>query len=166
MPDGCATLCGFDTIQGRPRAIFSLLTTTLVAFVISHAPTHHHTHHAHHHKTHHAICSNANPRACVEYVIVRKHIGEPERSWLRQIPACESEWKPLAVNPGKIAYTASERREAIDNDDSSGLFQFKPTTWAGTPYARRSIWSAKWQAFAANFVYQRDGGGSEWVCKG
>lgn len=98
-------------------------------------------------------------------VIAREHIAEPERAWLQRIPGCESKWDPLAVYPSSVASTRAERAQAIADDDSSGLYQFKPSTWRTTPYRWRSIWSAKFQALAAAFVYHRDGGGSEWECQ-
>lgn len=84
-------------------------------------------------------------------LVIREHgIPEPERSWLLRIPGCESSWTPgLAPNSA----------------GATGLYQFLPSTWAGTPYGRRSIYSARWQAEAAHWLYTKDGGGSEWVCK-
>ena len=94
-------------------------------------------------------CSNARPRSCVLAVILRRRIGEPERSWLLRVPGCESGWDPRQVTPPESA---------------SGLYQFLPSTWAGTPFGRRDIFSARWQAFAADWLYRQDGGGREWVC--
>jgi hypothetical protein len=40
-------------------------------------------------------------------------------------------------------------------------------TFAGTPegYGHpERIWSAYWQSFAASWLYEKDGGGREWVC--
>lgn len=113
-------------------------------------------------------CSNHRPRYCVLHVIYAKGIVEPERAWLLRIPGCESSWDPLEIYPATHAGTRVLREEAMAGDVSSGLYQFKPSTWATTPEGAGHmdrIWSAYWQAFAAAYVYARDGGGSEWVCR-
>lgn len=49
----------------------------------------------------------------------------------------------------------------------AGLFQFRvaaPSTWATTPYARRSPWRAKWNALAAGWMHHV-GRGGEWACR-
>lgn len=94
-------------------------------------------------------CSNSRPRWCVIYVIRKHKVLEPERSWLLRVPGCESSW-----NPGEA-----------DASGATGLYQFMYGTWAGTPYGRHSIFSARWQAEAAHWLYRKDGGGSEWVCQ-
>lgn len=100
-------------------------------------------------RKHRPKCSNRNPRACVEELIRQRHIGEPEAAWLLRIPGCESSWNP-ELPPNSAGAT--------------GLFQFLPSTWAGTPYGDHSIYSAFWQSRAAAWLYEKDGGGSEWVC--
>jgi len=47
---------------------------------------------------------------------------------------------------------------------ASGLFQFLPSTWQTTPYARESIWSPYANALAAAWM-ERSGRGGEWVCR-
>lgn len=84
------------------------------------------------------------------YVIYKKRIGEPERHWLLNIPTCESGWDPSEVEP---------------SSEASGLYQFEPATWATTPYARKSVFSARWNSLAASWLYEKDGGGREWECK-
>lgn len=84
------------------------------------------------------------------YVIYKRHIGEPERAWLLRIPGCESGWNP---------------NEPPNSSGSTGLYQFQQETWAGTPYGNHSIYSARWQSFAAAWLYGKDGGGREWVCR-
>ncbi len=86
----------------------------------------------------------------MHYVIRRHRIGEPEKSWLLRVPNCESSWNPELAPNGAGA---------------TGLYQFLPSTWAGTPYGNHSIYSARWQAEAAHWLYSKDGGGSEWVCQ-
>ena len=47
---------------------------------------------------------------------------------------------------------------------ASGLFQFLPSTWASTPYARFSVKSAYASALAAGWM-RSHGRAGEWVCK-
>lgn len=61
---------------------------------------------------------------------------------------CESRLNPLAFNPS----------------GASGLMQFLPSTFATTPYAHRSIWSAKWNSLAGAWMH-RMGRGNEWSCR-
>lgn len=68
-------------------------------------------------------------------------------SYLLAVASCESELNRLAANPS----------------GASGLFQFMPSTWATTPYAGRSIWSARAQALAAAWAF-RQGRAAEWEC--
>ena len=101
-------------------------------------------------------------------MIYKYGVGEPERKWLLRIPFCESGWDPLEIYPSTHAGTRVLRAWALANDVPAGTFQFKPSTFAGTPEGAghpERIWSAYWQAFAAHFVYRRDGGGSEWECQ-
>ena len=45
---------------------------------------------------------------------------------------------------------------------ASGLFQFMPSTWRGTPYGGCSIWDAKSQCYAAAWMFAQ-GRQREWV---
>lgn len=64
---------------------------------------------------------------------------------------CESHKNPHARNP---------------SSSSSGLFQFLPSTWATTPYARFSIWSSYANALAAGWMHSPGvNRGNEWVCR-
>jgi hypothetical protein len=92
-------------------------------------------------------CSQSNPRGCVEQAIRAHGLSGWKAAWMRRIPGCESGWNPYAHNPS----------------GSSGLYQFMPGTWRGTPYGRYSIWSAKHQALAAAWMIKQ-GRSREWVC--
>lgn len=70
-----------------------------------------------------------------------------DEAWMRRVSWCESRWDRFAVNPS----------------GSTGLFQFKRSTWATTPYAAKSIWSVKWQSLAAAWMNVQ-GRSGEWVC--
>lgn len=68
---------------------------------------------------------------------------------MRDVSYCESRWNPYAVGAG-----------------SHGLFQFLRSTWARTPFARRSIYSAWWNAMAAAWLVRHDGfSWREWTCQ-
>jgi hypothetical protein len=95
----------------------------------------------------HRECSQRHPRACVLHVIYHQRITGWRRAWMLRVPGCESTWNPFAVSPG----------------GHRGLYQFAPGTWAGTPYGRRSIFSAFWQPFAAAWML-RQGRVREWAC--
>ncbi len=68
-------------------------------------------------------------------------------STLWSLARCESGLSPTARNAS----------------GSSGLMQFMPGTFAGTPFGRFSIWSPYASALAAGWMLQQ-GRRSEWVC--
>lgn len=74
-------------------------------------------------------------------------LGQAAVSWAERVAMCESGDNPYARNP----------------DGASGLFQFMPSTWAGTPYARDSVFDAVANARAAAWLYARRGPGA-WSC--
>ncbi len=67
---------------------------------------------------------------------------------MRTVSYCESRWHPWSVGSG-----------------SYGLFQFLPSTFAHTPYGRRSIFDPYANALAAAWLVRHDGGWSEWTCR-
>jgi hypothetical protein len=67
--------------------------------------------------------------------------------------------KALCETGGTLSPTAVNRRSL-----ASGLFQFIPTTWSSTPYARFSPTSAYANALAAGWMHA-NGRGGEWVCR-
>jgi hypothetical protein len=88
---------------------------------------------------HHSTVSEAINLACMVY-------GSCSTLWRRA--SCESGFYTRARNPS----------------GASGLFQFLPSTWDGTPFSSFSIWSPYAQALAAGWM-QANGRGSEWVCR-
>lgn len=74
------------------------------------------------------------------------HYGQ-SYSAMVALARCESNLNRLAHNPS----------------GASGLFQFLPSTWAGTPYGSHSIWSARWQGLATGWMLSQ-GRRGEWVC--
>lgn len=77
-------------------------------------------------------------------------LGQRAVGWALKVGFCESGYNPNAVNP----YSGTE-----------GLFQFMPSTWAGTPWGRDSPFDARDNALAAAWLYQREGS-SPWQCQG
>ncbi|MGH2614347.1 MAG: transglycosylase SLT domain-containing protein [Thermomicrobiales bacterium] len=74
--------------------------------------------------------------------------GQPREDMLR-VARCESDLVPSAVNgPG----------------GSYGLFQFKPGTWLGTPFAEYDIFDPRASANAAAWMWSV-GRRREWVCQ-
>ena len=74
--------------------------------------------------------------------------GQPREDMLR-VARCESDLVPTAVNgPG----------------GSYGLFQFKPRTWLGTPFAAYDIFDPRASAHAAAWMWSV-GRRREWVCQ-
>ena len=74
--------------------------------------------------------------------------GQPREDMLR-VARCESDLVPTAVNgPG----------------GSYGLFQFKPRTWLGTPFAEYDIFDPRANANAAAWMWSQ-GRRREWVCQ-
>jgi soluble lytic murein transglycosylase-like protein len=63
---------------------------------------------------------------------------------------CESRYHPNSVN---------------SSSGASGLFQFMPGTWGGTPWASQSPFDPVANAQAAAWLYNRYGPG-RWTCQG
>ena len=77
-------------------------------------------------------------------------LGARALEWAMNVAWCESRYHPNSVN---------------SSSGASGLFQFLPSTWAFTPYAKYSPFDPKWNALAAAWLYSRDGP-SQWECQG
>lgn len=76
-------------------------------------------------------------------------LGPAGQQWALRVAMCESSYNPYAVNWSSGA---------------SGLFQFLPSTWAGSPYHNQSVFDPVANAQAAAWLYQRSGPG-QWQCK-
>ncbi len=74
--------------------------------------------------------------------------GQPREDMLR-VARCESDLVPTAVNGSGGSY---------------GLFQFKPRTWLGTPFAEYDIFDPRASANAAAWMWSQ-GRRREWVCQ-
>lgn len=82
--------------------------------------------------------------------IIRQVFGSYANQALR-VAQCESGFNPFATNPSSSA---------------SGVFQFLRSTWAGTPYANRSVFDADANVRAAYWLFVQDGySWREWVCR-
>lgn len=76
------------------------------------------------------------------------HYGQDPQEMLR-VARCESDLVPNATNTRGGSY---------------GLFQFKPGTWAGTPYADYDIFDPRANAYAAAWMWS-EGLKHHWVCQ-
>jgi soluble lytic murein transglycosylase-like protein len=93
------------------------------------------------------------PRPSVGYVqdLIRQAFGAQGQAavdWGLRVAACESGYNPNAYNP----------------DGASGVFQFMPGTFRGTPYGGQNIFDASANVNAAAWYFQQHGGGA-WSCK-
>ena len=77
-------------------------------------------------------------------------LGPAAVQWAMNVAWCESRYHPNSVN---------------SDSGASGLFQFLPSTWSGTPYASQSPFDPRTNSFAAAWLYARYGPG-RWVCQG
>jgi hypothetical protein len=77
-------------------------------------------------------------------------LGPDAVQWAMNVAWCESRYHPNSVNT---------------DSGASGLFQFLPSTWGGTPYASQSPFDPRANAFAAAWLYSHYGPG-RWVCQG
>ena len=76
-------------------------------------------------------------------------LGHDAVVWAMRIAWCESRYHPNSVN---------------SESQASGLFQFLPSTWGGTPWAKQSPFDPVANAQAAAWLYNRYGPG-RWECK-
>jgi len=88
--------------------------------------------------------------AAVKAMIVQDFspMGQTAVDWGLRVAACESGYNPNSYNP----------------DGASGVFQFMPGTFRGTPYGSQNIFDAAANVAAAAWYYGRYGGGA-WSCK-
>ena len=77
-------------------------------------------------------------------------LGPRAVQWAMNVAWCESRYHPNSVNT---------------DSGASGLFQFLPSTWGGTPYASKSPFDPRANSFAAAWLYSHYGPG-RWVCQG
>jgi len=77
-------------------------------------------------------------------------LGPTAVQWAINVAYCESRYHPNSVN---------------SQSGASGLFQFMPGTWGGTPWANQSPFDPVANAQAAAWLYSRYGPG-RWTCQG
>jgi Transglycosylase SLT domain len=77
-------------------------------------------------------------------------LGPAAVQWAINVAYCESRYHPNSVN---------------STSGASGLFQFLPSTWGGTPWASQSPFDPVANAQAAAWLYSHYGPG-RWQCKG
>ena len=95
----------------------------------------------------------AAPRPSAGFVqdLIRQAFGPQGQAavdWGLRVAACESGYNPNAYNPG----------------GPSGVFQFMPGTFRGTPYGNQNIFDAAANVNAAAWYFKQHGGGA-WACK-
>ena len=76
-------------------------------------------------------------------------LGQAAVTWALRVAWCESRYHPNSVN---------------SDSGASGLFQFMPGTWSGTPWASKSPFDPVANAQAAAWLYSHYGPG-RWSCK-
>jgi hypothetical protein len=77
-------------------------------------------------------------------------LGPRAVQWAMNVAYCESRYHPNSVN---------------STSGASGLFQFMPSTWGGTPWASQSPFDPAANAMAAAWLYSHYGPG-RWTCQG
>jgi len=77
-------------------------------------------------------------------------LGPAAVQWAINVAYCESRYHPNSVN---------------SESGASGLFQFMPSTWSGTPWASQSPFDPVANAQAAAWLYSHYGTG-RWTCQG
>jgi hypothetical protein len=77
-------------------------------------------------------------------------LGLAAVQWAINVAYCESRYHPNSVN---------------SESGASGLFQFMPSTWGGTPWASQSPFDPVANAQAAAWLYSHYGPG-RWTCQG
>jgi len=77
-------------------------------------------------------------------------LGPAAVQWAINVAYCESRYHPNSVN---------------SSSGASGLFQFMPSTWSGTPWASQSPFDPVANAQAAAWLYSHYGPG-RWTCQG
>jgi regulator of protease activity HflC (stomatin/prohibitin superfamily) len=77
-------------------------------------------------------------------------LGPAAVQWAINVAYCESRYHPNSVN---------------SDSGASGLFQFMPSTWGGTPWAGQSPFDPVANAQAAAWLYSHYGPG-RWTCQG
>jgi hypothetical protein len=77
-------------------------------------------------------------------------LGARAVQWAINVAYCESRYHPNSVNT---------------DSGASGLFQFMPGTWSGTPWASQSPFDPVANAQAAAWLYSHYGPG-RWTCQG
>ena len=77
-------------------------------------------------------------------------LGPASVQWAMNVAYCESRYHPNSVN---------------SDSGASGLFQFLPSTWGGTPWASQSPFDPVANAQAAAWLYSHYGAG-RWQCRG
>jgi hypothetical protein len=101
-----------------------------------------------------ALSNHAPPPANIAKIIYDAFspLGPRAVQWAINVAYCESRYHPNSVN---------------SDSGAAGLFQFMPSTWGGTPWAKKSPFDPVANAQAAAWLYSRPyGGPGRWTCQG
>ena len=101
-----------------------------------------------------ALSNHAPPPPYIAKIIYAAFspLGPRAVQWAINVAYCESRYHPNSVN---------------SDSGASGLFQFMPSTWGGTPWASKSPFDPVANAQAAAWLYSRPyGGPGRWSCQG
>ncbi len=95
---------------------------------------------------------------------VRRRVSHRGGGWAVVIKRAARKYGVSASSLIRVMHCESNgNQKAYNPSGASGLFQFMPSTWKGTPYGRYSIWNGKKQAYAAAWMFSR-GRKGEWTC--
>jgi hypothetical protein len=99
-----------------------------------------------------ALSNHAPPPPYIAKIIsdAFSPLGTRALQWAINVAYCESRYHPNSVN---------------SDSGASGLFQFMPSTWAGSPWASKSPFDPVANAQAAAWLYSTYGPG-RWSCSG
>ena len=99
-----------------------------------------------------ALSNHPPPPAYIAKIITDAFspLGPASVQWAMNVAYCESRYHPNSINTSSGA---------------SGLFQFLPSTWSGTPWHAQSPFDPVANAQAAAWLYHRYGP-QRWVCQG
>jgi hypothetical protein len=99
-----------------------------------------------------ALSNHPPPPAYIATIITNAFspLGPRAVQWAMNVAYCESRYHPTSVNTSSGA---------------SGLFQFMPSTWSGTPWHAQSPFDPVANAQAAAWLYHTYGP-QRWTCQG
>lgn len=105
------------------------------------------------HRLRHVIAGDVTIQASIDLAAIAYGVDD---ATLRRKASCES--------TGGHGYNPNATGPLDHGEHPLGLFQFKPSTWASTPYAHFSPYGPLAAALAAAWMHAH-GRGGEWACR-